>query len=195
MGDTSDGSRLPTTVGQFRAGVPEAERDGNLAVAYARLLQDPDPSVHQPAAAAWCAWEDTHVGTYAGHKPDPRYEDPRFRLCFARLVTHYWSNAAFIDDGALLRDADRLTGIPVLMVHGQLDIRGPLDVPTKLAEVLPDAELVVINDEGHVGGTSRFDVIVAATDRLANDAARKWSIAEDVTTVPLTRKRLTYDIG
>jgi proline iminopeptidase len=161
------GRVFPRQWEQFRDGVPVADRDGNLAAAYARLLQDPDPAVHEPAASKWCAWEDTHVGTYPGHRPDPRYRDPRFRLCFARLVTHYWSNAAFIDDGTLVRDAHRLAGIPVLMVHGQLDISGPLDVPCNLATVLPDAELVVIGDEGHSGGTSMLAVIVAATDRLA----------------------------
>ena len=67
----------------------------------------------------------------------------------------------------MFRNADRLAGIPVLMVHGQLDISGPLDIPWKLAKVLPDAELVVINDEGHGGGDAMYDVIVAATDRFA----------------------------
>jgi proline iminopeptidase len=161
------GRVFPEQWEKFREGVDPSERDGNLAAAYARLLQSSDPAVHEPAARAWCAWEDTHVATYAGYQPDPRYDDPRFRLCFARLVTHYWSNAAFIDDGALLRNVDRIAGIPVLMVHGQLDISGPVDVPWTLARVLPDSELVVIDDEGHGGGTSMFDVIVAATDRFA----------------------------
>jgi proline iminopeptidase len=116
---------------------------------------------------AWCAWEDTHVATVPGYVPDERYEDPRFRLCFARLVTHYWSNAGFLEDGALLRDAHRLAGIPVVMVHGQLDISGPLDIPWHLAKAIPGAELVVIGDEGHGGATSSYDAIVAATDRFA----------------------------
>jgi proline iminopeptidase len=151
----------------FRDAVPPSERDGDLASAYARLLQNPDPAIHEPAAAAWCAWEDTHVATAPGYTPDPRYEDARFRLCFARLVTHYWSNRAFLDDGALLHHADRLAGIPVVMVHGQLDISGPLDVPWTLANVIPDAELVVIGDEGHGGGQTMTDAVIAATDRFA----------------------------
>jgi proline iminopeptidase len=150
----------------FRDALPSSERDGDLVAAYARLLQSPDPTIHEPAAAAWCAWEDTHVATVPGYVPDPRFDDPRFRLCFARLVTHYWSNAAFLDDGALLHDADRLAGIPVVMVHGQLDISGPLDVPWGLAKVIPGAELVVIRDEGHGGAQSMFDAIVATTDRF-----------------------------
>jgi proline iminopeptidase len=165
------GRVFPEQWERFRDAVAPSERDGNLAAAYSRLLQDPDPSVHEPAAKAWCDWEDTHIATYAGHQPSPRYEDPRFRLCFARLVTHYWSNAAFLDDDQLFRDADRLADIPVFMVQGRLDISGSTAVPWRLSKVVPRSELVVIGDEGHVGGTSMFDVIVAWTDRLATDWA------------------------
>jgi proline iminopeptidase len=161
------GRVFPQQWERFRDAVPPDRRDGELSAAYARLLQDPDPAVHEPAAAAWCAWEDTHVATVPGYQPDPRYEDPRFRLCFARLVTHYWSNAAFLEDGALLRDAHRLAGIPIVMVNGQLDISGPLETAWALAKVLPDAELVVIGDEGHGGAGGTFDAVVAATDRFA----------------------------
>ena len=161
------GRVFPRQWEQFRDFLPVEDRDGNLAAGYDRLLQNPDPAVHHPAAAAWCAWEDTHVATYPGHTPDPRYDDPHFRLCFARLVAHNWAHAAFLEDGQLLHDAPRLAGIPVFMVHGQLDISGPLDIPWQLAKVLPISELVVIGEEGHGGGTSTMDVVVGWTDRLA----------------------------
>ena len=108
----SMGRVFPAQWERFRDAVPPADRDGDLAAAYARLLQDPDPAVHGPAAAAWCEWEDTHVATVPGHTHDARYDDPAFRLCFARLVTHYWSNGCFVEDGQVLRDAHRLAGIP-----------------------------------------------------------------------------------
>ena len=38
------------------------------------------------------------------------------------------------------------------MINGQLDISGPLEAPWSLAKVMPDAELIVIGDEGHGGG-------------------------------------------
>ena len=43
-----------------------------------------------------------------GQAPSRRYEDPDFRLCSARLVTHYRSHGHFIDDGALARNAAHL---------------------------------------------------------------------------------------
>ena len=103
------------------------------------MLHDDDPEVRERAARAWCAWEDVHVATHPGHLPDPRYEDARFRLCFARLVTHYFGNAAFLADGQLLRDAHRLAGIPGVMIQGRLDISSPADVAWQLAQAWPEA--------------------------------------------------------
>ena len=85
-------------------------------------------------------------------------------------MTHYWSNACFLGEGTLGRDAHRLAGIPVVMVNGQLDVSGPLAAPWALRKVLPDAELVVIADEGHGGDRSMFDVVVSALDRFAAEA-------------------------
>ncbi len=155
----------------FRDVVPAAERDGNLAAAYARMLQDPDPEVRERAAVGWCKWEDTHVATFPGYVHDDRYDDPRFRLCFARLVTHYWANAAFLEDGQLLRDAARLAGIPGVLITGKLDISGPPDVAWQLAKRWPDAELVLIDDAGHGAGHRTTEgEIVAATNRFAGSA-------------------------
>ncbi len=142
--------------------------DERIAGAYARLLFDPDAAVRDRAAQAWCGWEDTHVATYPGHHHDTRYDDPRFRLCFARIVTHYWSNAAFLDDGQLLRDAPRLAGIPAVLINGRLDISGPPDVAWKLAHRWPGAELVLTDNAGHgAAQPSTFEAILAATARFA----------------------------
>ena len=90
-------------------------------------------------------------------------------MCFARLVTHYWSNNAFVADGTMIRHADRLAGIPGVLVHGALDISGPPDVAWELARAWPDAELVLVDDAGHTTGTPTVEsAILAATDRFAD---------------------------
>jgi proline iminopeptidase len=118
-------------------------RDIDLAGAYARL-NDPDPAVQHEAAKEWCDWEASHMG------PMRRYEDPRFRLCFARLVTHYWRHAAWLEEGQLLRDLDRLHNIPGVLIHGRRDRSSPLEVSCEIAQRW--GELIVIEDEGHLGG-------------------------------------------
>lgn len=161
------GRVFPQEWARFRDGVPEADRDGNLADAYARLLADPDAAVRERAALDWCAWEDTHVGTAPNHKPDPRYDDPGFRMVFARLVTHYWRHACWLEDGILLRDAGKLSGIPGVLVHGRLDISSPADTVWHLAQAWPGAELILVDEAGH-GTRDMSGHLLAAIDRFAN---------------------------
>jgi proline iminopeptidase len=165
---TRDMGRIfPEEWSRFRDAVPPPERDGSLVDAYARMLADPDPAVRERAAREWCRWEDVHVSTHPGHKPSPRYEDPRFRLRFARLVTHYWRHAGFLEDGALLRDAGRLAGIPGALIHGRLDISSPPDVAWRLARAWPEAELTLVGEEGHgLAGRTTTQAVLTATDRF-----------------------------
>jgi proline iminopeptidase len=164
---TRDIGRLfPAEWERFRDGVPGPERDGNLVDAYSRLLHDPDAAIRARAARDWCEWEDTHVKTQPGQPPDPRYDDPLFRLCFARLVTHYWRHAAWLEEDALLAGVERLAGIPGVLVHGRLDVSSPLDIPWRLAAAWSGAELVVV-DGGHGAGPGMTAAIVSATDRFA----------------------------
>jgi proline iminopeptidase len=108
------------------------------------------------------------VAVRADHRHDPRYGDPAFRMAFARLVTHYWRHAAWIEDGALLRDAVRLAGIPGVLVHGRIDLSGPVDVAWHLARAWPDAELVVVDQAGHgIRDQGMSEAVVAALDRFA----------------------------
>jgi proline iminopeptidase len=152
---------------RFRDGVPPAERDGNLAAAYARLLGHPDAAVREKAASDWCAWEDTHVSVFPEGRHDPRYDDPDFRMVFARMVTHYWSNDCFLEDGILLREAGKLAGIPGVMVHGRLDVSSPIDIPWQLARAWPGSELVLVGDAAHTGSATMSGIVLAATDRFA----------------------------
>ena len=161
------GRVFPEEWERFRDGVPEEDRDGDLSLAYSRLLESADADVRDRAAKAWCAWEDTHVATTPNYRPDPRYEDPRFRLCFARLVTRYWSNAAFLEEGQLLRDVHRLARIPAVLINGRLDISGPVDVAWALAQAWPDAELVVVGDAGHGAGDAGMRASLGAAARFA----------------------------
>ena len=162
------GRVFPEEWARFREVLPEPERDGGLVDAYARMLADPDPAVRDRAALEWCRWEDVHVSVQHGRRPGLRDQDPLFRLRFARLVTHYWRHAGFLEDEALLRDAGRLAGIPGVMVHGRMDISSPPDIAWRLAQVWPDAELVLIGEDGHglSGDDATTAAVLAATDRF-----------------------------
>lgn len=162
------GRVIPEEWERFRDGVPVADRGGDLADAYRRLLADPDPDVRDRAARAWCAWEDTHVSLAAGSRPSARHEDPVFRACSARLVTHYWAHAAWRGEGELLRGAAGLGAVPAVLVRGRLDVSSPLDTAWALARAWPGRELVVAEDAGHSGVDAAIAAaVVAATDRFS----------------------------
>ena len=76
-GDGPDLSRGMGPLPRRRTGRP-ARRQSRLWPT-AVCLQDPDPAVRDKAARDWCDWEDTHVRTHPGWRPDSRYDDPVFR--------------------------------------------------------------------------------------------------------------------
>lgn len=161
------GRFFPDEWARFRDGVPAAERGGDLVAAYDRLLNhDPDPAVRERAARDWCDWEDAVVSLEPGYVRNPRYDDPRFRMAFARIVTHYFRHRAWLDDGELLRDAHRLVGIPGVLVHGRLDLGGPPAAARELARAWPNSTLELVGT-GHTGGDEMNERVVAATDRFA----------------------------
>ncbi|MEV6958479.1 prolyl aminopeptidase [Streptomyces sp. NPDC051207] len=164
------GRLFPEAFERFLALVPEEERDGNLAAAYNRLIESPDPELREKAARAWTDWETAIIP--APPRSVARFEDPVFRMGFARTVTHYFGNDHFLgagnDEGVVLRDAPLLTDIPGTMVQGSLDLGNLLGTVWRLHHAWPGSELVVVDEAGHDAGTPGVaDALVAATDRYA----------------------------
>jgi proline iminopeptidase len=164
------GDQLPEQWAHFRAGVPDPGDDIDLVAAYNRLLNvETDLAIREKAAQDWCDWEAAVLDSEPGSTPNPRWEDPRFRMAFARIVTHYFSHGAWLADGQLLRDSDRLAGIPAVLVHGQFDRGGPADTAEELASAWPDAELFLV-ETGHAGGEEMTGRVIEATNRFAREA-------------------------
>jgi proline iminopeptidase len=162
------GKLFPEEWARFRAGVPEAERDGNLVAAYARLMENPGPQVRVDAANAWCAWEDAVLALEPGGKPNAFSDRPLDAvLALVRICAHYFAHGAWLEDGVLLREAGRLAGIPGVLIHGRLDLSCPLDTAWELAHAWPDAELVTLDDAGHQGTASKRAIVLATLDRFA----------------------------
>lgn len=155
---------------RFRAAVPEADRDGDLLGAYARLLADPDERVRIRAARAWCAWEDAVLSLEPGGKPNLTSDQPTgSMLAFVRIAAHYFGNGAWLDEGEVIREAVRLAGIPGVLIHGRLDLSCPLDSAWELTQVWPDAQLIAVPDAGHQGSPGKRAALLDALDRFAGE--------------------------
>ncbi len=158
---------VPAAWFAFRQGVPEAQRDGDMVAAYHALLADPDPAVREKAARDWHAWEASATAD-ADAKAPAAWSDPVFRMCRARIVTHYFHNNGFLEDGVLLANAHRLAGVPGIMVQGRMDLEAPLMTAWELDRAWPDGELVMVQGAGHgTGDPGMAEAILAAAARLA----------------------------
>lgn len=161
------GEIYPEAFAELRALVPGVAQGGNLPAAYQRLLADADPAVRDTAAQAWCAWED-RLATLSGEPvPSERFQDPAFRLGFARLVTYFFANHGFLAPGAIHDRLERIAHIPAVFVRGRLDIASPLGPAWRMAQHLPLCELRVLESEGHGGEPGTNELLVAALDRFA----------------------------
>ena len=160
------GRFFPEQWERFLAGAPGTPRDGDVVAAYARLTGHPDAAVREKATARWCAWEDAVL---SGETSDAPYtgRPPAARLALVRICAHYFSHGAWLEEGALLRDAGRLAGVPGVLVHGRLDLAAPLETAWELARAWPGAELTVVEEDGHTGGETTRRHVLAALDRFA----------------------------
>jgi proline iminopeptidase len=146
--------------------LPARDRGRDVVDAYHRLLNDPDLAVGRRAAHAWCLWESATPAWPPTGGLAERFQDPDYALAFARIVTHYVRHNAWLEDGILLRNAGVLTEIPGVLVHGRFDFQAPLENAYALSRAWPRAELVVVDDAGHVPTGEIARQIVRATDRF-----------------------------
>ena len=152
---------------RFIALVPEDERSDVLG-AYHRLLTGDDPVAQLEAAKAWTIWEGETITLL----PDAEFAAPfleaHYALAFARIETHYFVNVGWMEEGQLLRDAGKLSGVPGTIVHGRYDMPCPARYAFALHEAWPDADFRLVEGAGHAySEPGILDELIRATDRFA----------------------------
>lgn len=143
------------------AGIGYRRGSGRLVSAYARLMRDEDPAVRDAASIAWARWEDAHIAIGSGPASGDDWE-PAFRRVFVTLTSHYWANDGFCDP-PLLERIGELGQVPAVLIHGRLDVSGPVVTAWDVHRRWPGSELIVVEDEGH-GGPRMVDAWAAAND-------------------------------
>lgn len=154
---------------EYLSVIPEDDRT-DLMAAYNRRLFDVDPAVHVPASVAWTVWENSTVRLHPDEAAIAEARaDVAGAVAFARIENHYFVNGGFMEDGQLIRDAaEKLSGIPGVIVQGRYDVCTPMRTAWDLHTAWPEASFELIADAGHSAfepGT--VDALVRATDRFA----------------------------
>jgi proline iminopeptidase len=150
-----------------RNALPVADRDGDVVGAYRRLLSDLDPETRKQAALAWCLWESATPDWPPVSGLADRFCDPSFAMGYARLVTHYVYHDAWLGDGRILSNVDKIAGIPGVLINGRFDFQAPIATAWALHRSWPRSELVIVDNAGHAAGNSSItQELVRATDRF-----------------------------
>ncbi|MBB3522657.1 MULTISPECIES: prolyl aminopeptidase [Rhizobium] len=149
------------------ASADSQERDEDIVAAYHRLLNHSDSETRLKAARDWHDWEAASILLADPQGLPRRWADPAYLLTRARIITHYFVNGAWLEDGQLLNNAGRLTGIPAILLQGRLDIEAPLVTAWELARAWPQSELQLLPHAAHsIANPDMSAAIVAATDRF-----------------------------
>ena len=161
---------FPDNWEDYLAPLDEADRapSADKIAAYHRLLHSGDEAVALRAAKAWSMWERSTSHLINTPESSADADDPRFAIPFAQIENHYFVHGGFLDEGQLLRDIDRVAGIPGVIVQGRYDVVCPARSAWDLHRAWPTADLVMVPDAGH----SAFEpgirsALIEATDRFA----------------------------
>ena len=151
----------------FVSVIPEDER-GNLVEAFYRRLISDDQSLRNEAARAWSMWEG-HVATLL---PDAAlikdFADPAKAVPMARIAAKFFLENFWLEEAQLLKNVEKIAGIPGIIVQGRHDICTPAVSAFDLAKVWPKGDLWIVDDAGHSASEAGIiDGLVRATDRLA----------------------------
>jgi proline iminopeptidase len=134
----------------FLSVLPGEER-GQPLEAYWRRILDPDPAVHGPAARAWHDTEQilsTHMPGRVRLDLDS-LNSSRTLPATPFMEAHYFVNHCFMTPNQLMSDADKLAGIPGIIVQGRYDLLCPPATSHALGLVWREAEIRFVEGAGH----------------------------------------------
>ena len=158
---------FPDSWQKFLKPIPVNERN-HLVTAYKNILSSPNELARMGAAKAWATWE-AECSALRPHKEIVRrFSKSNVALALALIENHFFSKNSFLAPNQILDNADKLSGIPGIIVHGRYDMVCPLDNATDLQNKWPDSELHIIRDAGHSSSEpSITDALIRATNEFS----------------------------
>lgn len=162
------GQRFPSAWVRFCGSLPATERSEPIA-AYYRRLTCGDAGIEAAAARQWCEWEQT-LATGG----DVLSDDDMTVLARARLQAHYFVSDSFLLEDHLLLNADRLRGIPGVIIQGADDQVTPPGAAADLCLAWPEALLRLIPGAGH--RSTEPEIMRSLVDAFDDEVVQRTSL-------------------
>lgn len=130
--------------------IPEPERLDYPAQLFALITGD-DPRLSKRAIDAWARYEIRMTRMDMTDRLADRIVARSNFEAFSTLENHYMSHRCFLEEGQLLREADRIAQIPTSIVNGRHDTICPPKTAVALAERLRRVKLEIVPLAAHSG--------------------------------------------
>jgi len=151
---------------KFIKNIPVKERN-DLITAYHQRLTDNDNAVKEKYAQSWSDWA-TKLVTWNLTEQKNETEDIKTIVNQVSIETHYAYNRYFIQENQILNNAESIPDVPVMIIHGRKDLTCTLESSWLLHKALPQSELSIVPDAGHLAGEpAMVDALVTATEKMA----------------------------
>ena len=141
-------------------------RDGIILDQICEAVFGEDPRQVESAVREWQNW-----GGQVALGNAYQYQDiavTEHDILQVKMELHYASHHYFIAENQILDNCHVLQTIPSIIIHGQQDLTCPLEASWQLHQALPQAELIILPNAGHIAkGEEMIHALVDATDRLA----------------------------
>jgi proline iminopeptidase len=152
-----------------------SDEQADVLTAFEKRIASEDRAISHPAAIAWNNYENSIMrldpiaskATPSKLTASEQIAEQLADIARARVQIHYIRHLCFVDGEAILQRAALLSSIPTVIVQGRYDMVCPPYTSWLLAQAMPHATYVIVQDAGHSamepGITS---ALVAATEQF-----------------------------
>ncbi|WP_337269760.1 prolyl aminopeptidase [Oryzifoliimicrobium ureilyticus] len=158
---------FPAEWDKLCSAIPVGPGPVNVVESYHALVHSTDRRICLQAGWDWHEWELASILLADPEGTPRRWRDPLYRLARARIVLHYFHNAAWLDENQLLSNAGSLLNIKGILIQGRLDLEAPLTTAWELSKAWPNGKLVIVEKAAHsIANPNLEQAITAATDEF-----------------------------
>jgi proline iminopeptidase len=112
-------------------------------------IQSPDSATRKKYALAWAKYEIKMAALQISDKMVDDIFKEWNPYDFALLENYYMANNCFLEEGQLMKNADKLRDIPMTIVNGRYDVICPPITAYNLHKKLPNSKLIIVERAGH----------------------------------------------
>ncbi len=114
-----------------------------------KLIKNGNEADKKKYSEAWAWYEGKISGLVVPDKTIKDWITNYNPYAFAIMENYYMANRCFLEEGQLLKNADKISHIPTFMVNGRYDMICPPRNAYRLHKLLPKSELVIADAAGH----------------------------------------------